>query len=101
LQSSASVNQQDEWGQTALIKASRYNQISCVHRLLSQENCDTNIMDMHGKTALHFATEFEYEKVKWELQAASRHADDTYVSDGAVNDVFASANSSQVLPQPM
>jgi len=24
--------QQDEWGQTAVIKAARYNQISCVHR---------------------------------------------------------------------
>lgn len=50
-----SPNLQDKEGNTLLLYAAEYNHFDMAYHLINTCNCDVNIVNMHGCSALHFA----------------------------------------------
>jgi ankyrin repeat protein len=62
IEDKAFVNQPNKAGETALIRAARYDRDFIALRLL-QKGADPNIRDKTGKTALFYAAEFDYSNI--------------------------------------
>jgi ankyrin repeat protein len=63
----ADINIQDKWKDTPLLLAAREGKEDVALTLITEYNCDTNIRNDGGKTALHYACEKECFKLVKEL----------------------------------
>jgi hypothetical protein len=67
LQKSVNINAKDDYGDTALIKASNRGHSAIVAVLLQNEDLDVNLQDRDGKTALFWASSIGYDAIVVEL----------------------------------